>query len=275
MAKPGRRALFPAGILLAVILCTGYVRYYDVIHVVPASFAETQSVILPYLQVLLPEADGPRPAVLLFHGCGGVKPSLYRRAREFVALGYAAVIVDSYKGRNIDWEKVCDGRQLFGDQRAADVLVALDFARHHAGIAGDQLFLAGYSHGGWAVLETLAYNGALPRGLADSPPEPLAGVRGVIAWYPYCGVATHFRNGWTSDIPVLMLLAAEDEITAPGPCMEVARREADAGRPVQWRLFANVSHGFDTLEEWVERYDAGVHAAARGLQEEFLAQHSR
>ena len=274
MVKHGRRAFTITGILIIAALCSGYVRYYHVIQVSPASFADTQSVVLPHLRVLLPEANEPRPAVLMFHGCGGVKPSLFRRAREIVAQGYVAVIVDSYTGRDTEWEKVCDGREMFGDQRAADVLVALQYARNHPGIAGDQLFLAGYSHGGWAVLEALAYNGALPRGLADSPANPLEGLRGVIAWYPYCGVATRFRAGWTSDIPVLMLLAAEDETTAPGPCVEVARRQAEAGQPVDWRVFDGVSHGFDTLEEWVERYDAGVHEEARALQADFLARHS-
>jgi len=177
-----KRILVALGLLVVAVVAAGYVRHYDVIHVRPASFADTQSVLLPHIQVLLPEASGPRPAVLMFHGCGGVKPSLARRARELVELGFVAVIVDSYQGRGTDWEKVCAGRELFGDQRAADVLVALEYARNHAAIAGDQLFIAGYSHGGWAVLEALAYNGALPRGLTDSPAEPLAGLRGAIAW---------------------------------------------------------------------------------------------
>jgi dienelactone hydrolase len=250
------------------------VRYYDVIHVSPVSFADTQAVLLPHVQVLLPEANEPRPAVLMFHGCGGVKPSLYRRAREFVAQGYVAVIVDSFKGRHIDWEKVCDGREMFGDQRAADVLVALEYARNHAAIDGDRLFIVGYSHGGWAVLESVAADGALPRGLADGPADPLAGLRGVIAWYPYCGIATRFRAGWKSGIPVLMLLAAEDEITAPGPCAEIAQRQADAGQPIDWRVFEDVSHGFDTREDWVEHYDVGVHEEALSLQADFLARHS-
>jgi len=272
MVKHGRRALIVVGSLVIAALAGGYVRYLDVIRVSHASFADTQSVVVPHLRVLLPEANEPRPAVLMLHGCSGVKPSLFRRARELVALGYAAVIVDSYTGRDIHWEKVCDGRELFGDQRAADVLVALQYARNHPAIAGDRLFVLGYSHGGWAALEALAYDGALPRGLTDSPADPLQGLRGVIAWYPYCGIATRFRAGWKSDIPVLMLLAAEDETTAPGPCVEVARRQADAGQPLEWHVFDKVSHGFDTLEEWVLRYDAGALEKARTVQAAFLAQ---
>jgi len=270
-----KRACVVTAVLASLLLGYGYQRYYDVIHVKPATFAKVQDLVLPHLQVLLPDTDGASPAVLMFHGCGGVKPSLQRRARELVALGYAAIIVDSFTGRGLDWEKVCDGRALFGDQRAADVLVAIEYARNHARIAPDELFLAGYSHGGWAVLESITYNGALPRGLEDSPDEPLAGVLGAIAWYPYCGVATHFRAGWESALPVLMLLAAEDEITPSEPCVEIAKRQAAAGKPVEWRVFEHVSHGFDTGEEWVEQTDAGALDAANGLQAEFLRRHSR
>lgn len=270
-----KRVLLVVGVLILFAVVTGYVRYYDVIHVNPATFAETQSVVLPHLQVFLPDGDDLRPAVLLFHGCGGVRSSLPRRAREFVQAGYVAVIVDSFAGRNTDWERVCDGLEMFGDQRAADVLVGLEYARSHPRVDADRMFLAGYSHGGWAVLESLAYGGALPRGLSDGPPDPLKGVRGAITWYPYCGSATRFSAGWENRIPVLMLLAAEDEVTAPEPCVEVARRQEAAGQPMELHVFQNVSHGFDTGEEWIVAYDAQQHEAALSRQLAFLARHSR
>lgn len=269
-----KRTLLVVAILVLLLAGTGYVRYYEVIHVAPVSFAQAQSVVLPHLQVFLPEAHEPRPAVLLFHGCGGVKPSLPRRAQDIAAAGYVAVIVDSFKGRDIDWQRVCDGLEMFGDQRAADVLVGLEYARGHPRIDGERLFIVGYSHGGWAVLESLAYDGALPRGLSDSPPAPLSGVRGAITWYPYCGAATRFSAGWESPIPVLMLLAAEDEITAHEPCVDIARRQAAAGQPMEWEVFERVSHGFDTGEEWVVAYDAKVHGAAVERQLAFLSRHS-
>ena len=186
-----------------------------------------------------------------------------------------ALIVDSFAGRNISWERVCDGLELFGDQRVADILVGLEYARSHPAVDGNRLFIAGYSHGGWAVLESLAYNGALPRGLSDSPPEPLAGVRGAIAWFPYCGAGTRFSAGWQNPIPVLMLLAAEDEVTAPQPCVEVAKQQEAAGQPMDLHVFESVGHGFDTGEEWVEAYDAKQHQAALSHQVDFLERHSR
>lgn len=272
MAKVVKRFLLIIALMTILAVCVGYARHYRVIHVQEVSFADTQAAILPHLQMFLPDANEPRPAVLLFHGCGGVKPTLSRRATEFTAQGYVAIIVDSFKGRGSDWEKVCDGVELFGDQRAADVLVALEYARKHEAISDDQLFVVGYSHGAWAVLESLAYNDALPRGLTDRPAEPLAGLRGVVTWYPYCGWGTRFRQGWESEIPVLMLLAEDDEITAAAPCVEVATRQAEAGQPTDWRVFEGVGHGFDLPEEeWVVNYEPQAHQDALSLQFEFLA----
>lgn len=274
MARILGRTLALFSMLLILVTAVAYVRYHKVIHITSVTFAETQAVVLPHLTVLEPEGEGSWPAVLMFHGCGGVKPSLYERAQEFVAQGYVAVIVDSLTGRGVDWERVCEGRELFGDQRVADVLVALEFARSHPAMRADELFMAGYSHGGWAVLESLAYNGTLPRGLANSPDDPLRGVQGVVAWYPYCGVATRFRSGWESTIPVLMLLAAEDELTDAAPCIKVARQQKGAGQPMEWQVFEKVTHGFDTREDWVLIYDADVHDRARNLQWDFLARKS-
>lgn len=275
MKKFLKRALMVVGVVVLLGLGTGYVRYYNVIHVTSVSFADTQAVLLPHLQEFLPEGDEPRPAVLLFHGCGGVKPSLPRRAKEFVQQGYVALIVDSFNGRGIDWERVCDGLEMFGDQRAADVLAGLEYARTHPRIDPERLFIVGYSHGGWAVLESLAYGDALPRGLRDAPADPLAGLRGAITWYPYCGPGTRFSSGWESPVPVLMLLAAEDEITPPEPCVDVAKRQLARSQPVDWQVFEKVSHSFDTGEDWVVLSDEAVHEAALSRQLAFLTRYSR
>ena len=110
-------------LLTLVTLGGSYAWYADAINIKRLSFAETRALLQPHMQVFLPATDQPSPAVLLFHGCGGPKPSLTERAEDLADQGYVAIIVDSYTGRDIEWRRVCDGRELFGDQRAADVLV--------------------------------------------------------------------------------------------------------------------------------------------------------
>ncbi|MCP4466135.1 MAG: dienelactone hydrolase [Halieaceae bacterium] len=257
-------------VIVLLLSGVGYLRFNEAWNITPLNFAAVRNQVVPHIQVVLPGGDGPHPAVLMFHGCGGVKPALLTRAHEFADRGYGAVVVDSFKGRDIDWQRVCDGEILYGDQRAADVLVGLDFVRRDSRFDASRLFLAGYSHGGWTVLESVFYNGELPRGLLDAPDTSLDGVRGVVAWYPYCGVVARFRGGWQAQLPVLMLLAGEDQITPAEPCVDVARSMASGGQPVDWRVFEDAAHGFDTTHDWVRGYDAEIHAEARAIQNEFF-----
>jgi dienelactone hydrolase len=265
-----------AGLGMMILAVTASYAWYfkDTVFAESQSFALTQSVLLPYMEVLTPDTEEPRPAVLLFHGCGGPRDYGLPRAQYLVEQGYVAVLIDSYTGRGVDWELSCAGRVLPGSQRAADVLVALDFARQHPAIDGNQLFVMGYSHGGWTILEALANGDELPPGLIDSPGDHLRGLRGLIAWYPYCGFAAEYTSGWDSDTPVLMLLAAEDNTTAAEPCVDIARHHAAQGKPVTWQVYPGVDHGFDVQEDWVRVYDPEVHRQALQEQSEFLSRYS-
>jgi dienelactone hydrolase len=274
MNKLLRNIIATAGIALLAVTA-GYSWYFkDVLFATPQNFEQTRTMLQPYVQVLVPDRSDPRPAVLLFHGCGGLKEYNMPRARQLVAQGYVAIVIDSYTGRGVDVQRSCDGRELQGNQRAADVVVGLELARNHPAIDADKLFLMGYSHGGWTILEALANGAQLPPGLTDSPGNHLQGVRGLIAWYPYCGFGADYLRGWDSDIPVLMLLAAEDQTTAPEPCVDIASGHANQGKPVSWQVYPGVDHGFDVQADWVRIYDPQIHKQALERQTEFLEQYS-
>ena len=263
--------LLGVGLLLTVSAGATWWYYRDALHFPERSFAETRDLLEPHIRLFLPAGEGPFPTAVLLHGCDGLGDSAEPRALEMAAQGYAAVLVDSLTPRNIDWRMNCDGRVLLGPQRAADVLVALDYARRQPGLDAGALFLVGYSHGAWTALEALHYGDGLPPGLTDGPEEPLAGLRGVVAWYPYCGLASTFGAGWEADIPVLMLLAEEDEITDPAPCAAVAAEQEVHGHTVKVNLYPGVSHGFDLNADWVVRYDPDTADRARRAQYRFLA----
>ena len=264
-----------AGLTGALLIATLW-YFRGVVFPDEYSFEEVQQLLTPHITVLTPQDSSKQhPAVLFFHGCGGPLDYTIPRAAQVLQQGYAAVIVDSYTGRGVDWELSCTGRELPGFQRAADVLAALEIARKHPSIDSQQLFLVGYSLGGWTILEALASGDELPDGLLDSPGHHLAGVRGLVAWYPYCGLATRYRQGWDSDIPVLMLLAGEDRTTPPQPCVEVASAQSAIGKSIAWKVYPGVDHGFDLQEDWVRVYDAAIHTKAMNRQTEFLTQHTK
>ncbi|MEE4660440.1 MAG: dienelactone hydrolase family protein [Halieaceae bacterium] len=234
------------------------------------SFERLTGALYPHIAVLLPEGEGPFPTALVFHGCGGLQAEDRLRAETAVARGYAAVLVDSHTPRDVDSKLNCAGRSLLGRERAADVFAALAYAREHPVIDNSKLFLVGYSHGAWSALEALSYGDTLPMALKSSPGGHLDGVLGVVAWYPYCGIAARFRKGWDADIPVLMLLAGDDEVVSPTACETVARQAADMGKAVYTERYPAVSHGFDIKLDWVQRYDEAAARRALRRQYEFM-----
>lgn len=66
--------------------------------------------------------------MLLFHGCGGMRPHLQVYAEAARDLGLRAYLVDSFAARG--WPKaytrflVCTGARFWGRERAGDVLAA-------------------------------------------------------------------------------------------------------------------------------------------------------
>lgn len=273
MKKLGGHILVSLALVLPALAASTYWYYQDAIDIQQRSFDELRELLEPHLTWYLPDTRSPAPALLFFHGCGGLQEATLRQARSATERGYVSIVLDSHTPRHIDWQKNCDGRVLWGQERAADVLVTLAIAREHPAVDPQQLFLVGYSHGAWTVLEALALGNTLPPGLSDRPDGLLDGLRGVVAWYPYCGTASSFIVDPFPAIPVLMLLAEKDEITAPEPCADGATTLARRGFPVRHELYPGVSHGFDRNEDWVKRYDPRIAEQAMASQFAFLGSH--
>ena len=78
----------------------------------------------------------------------------------------------------------------------------------------------GRSHGAWTALDFLA----------SASPETVQGLRGVVAFYPYCGIASLARwRGLGVDVPVLMMLAEADRIVAADSCLRLADEQGRLG----------------------------------------------
>jgi dienelactone hydrolase len=221
----------------------------------PAALA---ALLRPHYRIVKPEGAGPFPTALLYSGCDGPSDNMDRWAAMLTGIGWAAVIVDSHTPRGyLDhdvWRLICAGQILMGSERAGDVLVSFYDARRMPFVDPDRLALIGASHGGWAILELLAFEKAwrLPYNLTALPADdvardhPLQGLRAAILVYPYCGTANRAsRTGWRYDIPVLFLLAERDSIAPAGDCLAIADAMAAEGLPVDVEVFPGVTHGFD------------------------------
>ncbi|SFC62064.1 dienelactone hydrolase family protein [Tropicimonas isoalkanivorans] len=214
--------------------------------------------LAPTYRLTTPRGEGPFPTALLFSGCDGPRDNLETWAQALAEAEWASLIVDSHSPRGLTeferWRLVCMGQILTGEERAGDVAVALADARRMPKVDPSRLALIGASHGGWAVLEYLssADHHDVPPTLTAWPlgAKPLDGVAAVLALYPYCGeLAQAPRRGWSSDIPVMLLLAQGDTITNEQPCLRMVRQAARNGLPVETHVYSGVTHGFDQRDK--------------------------
>jgi dienelactone hydrolase len=227
----------------------------------PRGDAALQPLLRPYDTVHRPEGPGPFPAVILLHGCLGVRGKEGRWAQRLRDGGYVALIVDSMTGRGMttrdDLVRVCRGLTLWGGTRAADVRASLEHVRTLPFVDRSRIAVIGFSHGAWAALDFLSGASA----------DDVHGLRAVIGFYPYCGVASRARwFGWDVHVPTLLLLAGQDLVVSPDQCRSVAEREAGDGRPVTVTTYPEARHSFD----W--RASADTEDAQRRV-DAFLAQH--
>ena len=204
---------------------------------------DLQSVLRPHDSVYRPEGEGPFPAVILLHGCAGVRRKDTQWAEAFRQQGYVALVVDSLSGRGImTWDerrRICLGLDLWGSTRAGDLLATLAHARGLPFVDAQRIAVVGWSHGAWAALDFLA----------SASPEMARGLRAVVAFYPYCGIASRARwRGFGVNVPVLMLLAQADSIVSTDSCVSLAESEVKRGHPVAAKVYPDVGHVFDWRE---------------------------
>jgi dienelactone hydrolase len=205
----------------------------------------------PRVTVVGPPDDLARPAVLLFHGCGGMRSHLNRYAAVAKAAGVRAFIVDSYGARG--WSRpfalsmVCSGLMFRGDARAGDILAAIWGVSRRKDVDASRLTLAGWSHGGWGIMELMSSALTAPGeiGLADPQAGDLSGVRSAFLAYPYIGfVAKRRMAPWLRFPPTLAVIAAHDHLTTVRNATRVYEAVSASGVPVETWL-ADAAHSFD------------------------------
>ncbi|WP_019960501.1 dienelactone hydrolase family protein [Woodsholea maritima] len=241
---------------LVLVICLGVgltlVRRMRGLHVQRRSLIDHRNWIAPHFRMHWPEGEGPFPVVILMHGCGGARQSMTNFAQILSAAGYGALIVDSLAPRGIGYEaallKVCTGLQLWGRERVADLLAAMDWAKAQPRLDENRIALVGWSHGAWAILDGLCMSeaGLTPDGLKTLPDAPLAGVKGVFAFYPYSGfpaLSRHFH--WPKTLPIQAILIEGDSVTNETASNSVFKRQYKAGADIHWRMITGVTHGFD------------------------------
>ncbi len=242
-----------------------------------------------HMTILRPTGPGPFPTVLQFHGCGGLEthdgqrqPIMEEYAAEAVTRGIAVVTVESFPHRGISREhalaRVCSGREFRGSERAGDVLAALEHVRSLDFVQKDKIALAGWSHGGWAIMDLMAMDlrRTRPHNLARAPEDGLRGVAAVYLTYPYAGAVSRTRyTGWAHIAPTRVVISNADSVVANTGTYRSIKKIEESGATVDVRVFEGVDHAFD--ERFLEpgsslEFHADLAETARREYADWLAQ---
>jgi len=241
---------------------------------------QRMTAMMPYADIVKPQGAGPFPVVVQMHGCGGKKSFQATWALEAQKAGWAVIVLDSYAHRGISrlgaYARVCTGTHLWGRERAGDLYAALEWARRQPWADASHMVAAGWSHGGWSVLDALSLEpGAEMAGatkLDGLPAEPLAGVVGAFLVYPYCGYGcVARRKGLRFDARPVGLLGSDDMIVGA----EGLRRTLStlpAPTPIEIEWLEGATHAFDEpdAKDLRVRYSPEITTHAHRLYRAYL-----
>ena len=226
------------------------------------------------LTVLRPAGPGPFPVALQFHGCAGSQPFQMSYAEAARKAGIAVVIVDSFKPRGMSRLDgslfVCTGTVLRGAQRAGDVYAMMHWLKGQSWADAGKVALAGWSHGGWTIMDAFAQGDGAARmtGLADADPALLGAVKAAFLVYPYASFPSlTSARGWQGQRPkVFAVLGGKDAVVGTnGPVKALSRLKAD-GLSVDILTFPDATHAFDDddANDPRTRYRADLRTTAEG-----------
>jgi dienelactone hydrolase len=209
-------------------------------------------------ELRFPSGAGPFPAVILAHGCGGPGNADAGWAQALPGWGYAAFVVDSFRGRGLS--EVCtNARALLGTQRIPDVYGALRILATHPKVDARRVALMGFSHGGIVTLgasTTWAKQAFAPAG------HPA--FRAFLAFYPYCNTAYPERQQISA--PLRIHAGERDDWTPAAPCTRLAEILSASGQDATITVYPGALHSFDNVGRpptYLRNVDSGADCALR------------
>ena len=182
---------------------------------------------------------GRVPAVVLLHGAAGV---LYQReltyARQFAAMGVAALVIDVFGGRRDRASGFIERLlEITETMMIADAYAGLRFLGRHEAVDPRRVALMGFSYGGMASV--LAAYSQVAETMAPDGHRFAAHV----AFYGPC--LARLEDSRATGAPVLMVWGSEDALIDPERCAEIAADLRKGGAPVRTVAYDGAYHQWD------------------------------
>jgi dienelactone hydrolase len=177
-----------------------------------------------------PLGKGPFPAVVMLHGCSGIKSREDVWAERLASWGYVALQVDSLTPRG--HKSVCAyPRTLHPDTRSRDAHDASSYLGGLPFVDRNRIAVMGWSHGGWTTLHAIQGKNRIQE-LGDN-------FRAAVAFYPYCDIQLEDLTA-----PLLILIGKRDDWCPTDKCSSVMP-SGKAAHEVILKIYPEAYHCFD------------------------------
>lgn len=185
-----------------------------------------------------PATPGPVPALVIHHGSGGISDRREGNyAREMVAMGVAAVVINSFKPRGVT-STVTDQSAVTGQDFNLDALAALKALGANKRIAANRIGITGFSKGGTSALMAAHESQVAAAGV---PAELRYALH--VPFYPSC--SAQYYKPRSTGAPIYMLLGGADSYVGHEPCKTYAAAMRAEGARIKVKVFPGAGHGFD------------------------------
>jgi dienelactone hydrolase len=215
----------------------------------------------PSVSGVLLHKDGPKPTVIIAHGCDGNSGSGSYRGWAIQARmwGYNAVVSDSFGPRNVG--NVCHSpMRVTPTQRANDLIEIAEYIKKQPWHTGN-IVAIGFSHGGSTVLNI------------GSRTKP-TGISAVVSFYPHCSHVFVGENVFDPQIPVQIHAGSSDDWCPPGICQIYFDNPKK-----EHYLYTGATHAFDmpypprNMYGHYMSYDGKADALSKERTKQFLKKH--
>ncbi len=189
--------------------------------------------------VFKPKGDGPFPAVVLVHTCGGIKDAHMRKhGREMLEQGFVVLMQDSFNPRGFADCGPGNRNAISAVAGVIDAYAAHAHLSNYPFVDKNRIYLSGYSFGGFVA--TMLGSPAVAKWLGAP-----ARFRATVANYSPCSFQGRPIISREVDRPLLMLYGEKDDETPPASCFPMVEEMKAAGRPIKWHVFPGATHGWD------------------------------
>ncbi|OGK95800.1 MAG: hypothetical protein A3D33_15570 [Candidatus Rokubacteria bacterium RIFCSPHIGHO2_02_FULL_73_26] len=186
----------------------------------------------------LPPGTARLPAVILTHGCAGIRGAELAWATTLDAFGIATFVVDSFAGRSIP--EVCTGHHRLNIASVlTDVYRAMSLMAAHPRIDAGRIAIMGLSFGGRTALWASHHR------FQERYGDGLIRFAAHLAFYPascYIRLADEDRIG---PAPIRIFHGAADDWIPIGPCKSYVERLQRAGKDAALLEYPDAHHSFD------------------------------